>query len=170
MAISEVTIATNAYAPSGAQAINLYSTDSASDLTLGQLTAAICIQAAAAMEGQSVAMMNRMNADLDVLDTASSYIKRLSDMDETISDWSTIKSWLSANLGLTSLPDSVSSYDDRMTAVESIGTALSNATQETQEDMIDIQSAITSRDVAFSTSSNIISKLGTSLQRVAANF
>lgn len=171
MAITEVTIAKNAYAPEGAQNINLYSTASAEDLTLGQLIASICIQAATAMESQSVSIMNRMNSELEELETAAGYLKRLSDLDDTIStsDWATMTSWLEAHFNLTSLPDSVSSYDDRMTAAESIGTMLSNSTQSAQEDMIDIQSVITSRDIAFSTSANILSKLSTSMQSNAAN-
>ena len=43
--IEEVQIATNRYAPPGAQAINMYLIDG-EQLTLGQLTIAVCIKAA----------------------------------------------------------------------------------------------------------------------------
>ncbi|MBO5939587.1 MAG: hypothetical protein J6R18_00120 [Kiritimatiellae bacterium] len=47
-------IATNRYAPEGSEAINLFSTGAAENLTLGQLVAAVCVRTAGALKEQSV--------------------------------------------------------------------------------------------------------------------
>ena len=54
-------IALNRYAPAGSQAINLYATETASGLTIGQLVAVVCIRTAGALEEQSVNKMNMMS-------------------------------------------------------------------------------------------------------------
>jgi hypothetical protein len=54
-------IATNRYAPAGSRAINLYSTGTAENLTLGQLVSAVCIRTAGALEEQSVNKMNMID-------------------------------------------------------------------------------------------------------------
>ena len=67
--IEEVQIATNRYAPPGAQAINMYLIDG-EQLTLGQLTIAVCIKAGANMEAQNVSRIVPVSALGD-----SAYIK-----------------------------------------------------------------------------------------------
>ena len=71
MAIANVQIAMNRYAPTGSDAIFLYDCNQASGLTLGQLVQAVCLRSAAAYERQSVTKMNVMAADTAVLVDAS---------------------------------------------------------------------------------------------------
>ena len=93
MSIESNQIAVNRYAPEGSQAINLYSTETASDLTLSQLVAAVCIRTAGALEEQSVNKMNMMSIGTEQLDRASVYMQQIAD--ETLSDWATAKAYLS---------------------------------------------------------------------------
>ena len=170
MAIGISQIATNAYAPDGAQAINLYSLGDAQGLTLGQLVSAICIQAADAYETQSVSRMNRMNQRLDSLNQAADILTQLAQGAIALTQWNTYKAFLENALGVSGLPTSVSTYTDRMSAVRQIGAALEGHTSDTQQDMIEVQSLISQRDVSFSTSTNIVRALGTAIQSTAANF
>ena len=54
MSIQASQIAMNRYAPAGSEAINLYSTGTAENLTIGQLVASVCVRTAGALEEQSV--------------------------------------------------------------------------------------------------------------------
>ena len=153
-------IATNRYAPQGSEAINLYSTGAAEDLTLGQLVAAVCIRTAGALEEQSVNKMNMMSVGTEKLEKASVYMQAIAD--ESMSDWATAKSYLTNTIGVTGLPDDLSTYEKRMQAVNAIKEKLEAMTQQAQEDMIDLQTLINRRDMTFNTSSNIVKAMGNS--------
>jgi hypothetical protein len=160
MSIELNQIATNRYAPAGSQAINLYSTETASDLTLAQLIAAVCIRTAGALEEQSVAKMNMMSVGTEILDAASSYMQQLAD--DTMSNWAEAKAYLTDTVGVTGLSDDISTYDKRMQAVNAIKERLEILTQQAQEDMIDMQTLINRRDMTFNTSSNVMKEIGNS--------
>lgn len=166
MSIESNQIAVNRYATEGSQAINLYSTGTAEDLTLGQLVAAVCIRTAGALEEQSVNKMNIMNIGVEQLDKASVYMQQVAD--ESMSDWAAAKTYLSGTVGVSGLPDDLSSYEKRMQAVNAIKERLDALTQQAQEDMIDMQTLINRRDMTFNTSSNIIKALGNSKMNAAA--
>ena len=158
-------IATNRYAPAGSEAINLYSTGTAEDLTLGQLVAAVCIRTAGALEEQSVNKMNLMSVGTEKLEKTSAYMQAIAD--ESMSDWATAKSYLTNTIGVTGLPDDLSTYEKRMQAVNVIKEKLEAMTQQAQEDMIDLQTLINRRDMTFNTSSNIIKTMGNSKNNAA---
>ncbi|MBO5939847.1 MAG: hypothetical protein J6R18_01450 [Kiritimatiellae bacterium] len=158
-------IATNRYAPTGSQAINLYSTGAAEDLTLGQLVAAVCIRTAGALEEQSVNKMNLMSVGTEKLEKASVYMQEIAE--ERMSDWAAAKSYLADTVGVTGLPDDLSTYEKRMQAVNAIKEKLEAMTQQAQEDMIDLQTLINRRDMTFNTSSNIIKAMGNSKNNAA---
>lgn len=166
MSIESNQIAVNRYATEGSQSINLYSTGTAEDLTLGQLVAAVCIRTAGALEEQSVNKMNIMNIGVEQLDKASVYMQQVAD--ESMSDWAAAKAYLSGTVGVSGLPDDLSSYEKRMQAVNAIKERLDALTQQAQEDMIDMQTLINRRDMTFNTSSNIIKALGNSKMNAAA--
>ena len=166
MSIESNQIAVNRYATEGSQAINLYSTGTAKDLTLGQLVAAVCIRTAGALEEQSVNKMNIMNIGVEQLDKASVYMQQVAD--ESMSDWAAAKAYLSGTVGVSGLPDDLSSYEKRMQAVNAIKERLDALTQQAQEDMIDMQTLINRRDMTFNTSSNIIKAIGNSKMNAAA--
>jgi len=160
--IEAVQIATNRYAPDAVQAINMYSMDNGDNLTLGQLIAAVCIKAGANMEAQSVTRMNVMNGNTDIIDTASGYMSALAK--GTPSNWSTIRNYMINTMGISSsdIPSTVNSYNDRMKAINAMKLKLEELTRQAQEDMIELQSLINKRDVAYTTGTNLIKELGNS--------
>ena len=153
-------IATNRYAPTGSQAINLYSTGAAENLTLGQLVSAVCIRTAGALEEQSVNKMNMMSIGTEKLEKASLYMQEIAE--ETMSDWAAAKAYLADTVGVSGLPDDLSTYEKRMQAVNAIKEKLDSMTQQAQEDMIDLQTIINRRDMTYNTSSNVIKAMGNS--------
>jgi hypothetical protein len=165
------TIATNRYAPSGSEAINLYSTgvEGGSGLTLGQLAIAVCLTAAAAYEGQSVVKMNEMSSDSLVLDDAADWMATVAD---GTADWAQAKAFCTGKLGIdaNTLPDNLNSYDKRMTVVTAMKAKIDAMVQQQQQDMIDLQTLVNRRDVAYSASSNIVRAFGTSMSNDANNF
>lgn len=153
-------IATNKYAPAGSRAINLYSTGTAENLTLGQLVSAVCIRTAGALEEQSVNKMNMMSIGTEKLEKASVYMQEIAE--ETMSDWAAAKAYLADTVGVSGLPDDLSTYEKRMQAVNAIKEKLDSMTQQAQEDMIDLQTIINRRDMTYNTSSNVIKAMGNS--------
>ena len=57
-----------------------------------------------------------------------------------------------------------------MAAIAALKTKANALTQQQQTDMIDMQTLVNRRDVAFSASSNMVRALGTSQSGNAANF
>ena len=150
MAIQEIQIATNRYAPDGSSAVNLYSYDYASDLTLPQLIQAICIRSAAACEAQSVTKMNMMTAGSQILTDASALLEQVANGTAT---WSTARAFCIGQLKIpsASLPaenESISSYEKRMQVAAAMQDKMNALAQTQQEDMIDLQTIVNRRDVA----------------------
>ncbi len=170
MSIESVQIATNKYAPSGSSAINLYNTSLAENLTLGQLVIAVSLRTAAMYESQSVAKMNATAIDSTTLTTASTWLRSIAN-GTADSDWSTIKTFCIDTLGVESnaLPADLNSYDKRMQAINAMKAKMDILTQSQQQAMIDIQTLVNRRDVAYSTSSNITRAFGTSMSGNADN-
>ena len=169
--ISTVEIATNRYAPRGSEAINLYATglEGGSNLTLGQLVIAVSIRSAAAYEAQSVVKMNEMSSDSLVLDDAADWMTKVAD---GTADWAQAKAFCTGKLGIdaNTLPDNRNSYDKRMTVVTAMKAKIDAMVQQQQQDMIDLQTLVNRRDVAYSASSNIVRALGASMDNDANNF
>lgn len=161
MAIETVQIHTNPYAPQGADAVSLYNTDLAEGLTFGQLMAAVCIRAGAVLEAQSVAKMNVIGSNNSDISRLSEILQALAE--GTVQDWGAVRAEL-IGFGIddSGLPAAVSSYDERMQAMKAVKNALDLRTQSAQEDMIDLQTLINRRDVAFTTSTNMLRALGQS--------
>lgn len=162
-------IATNRYAPQGADAISLYSNGSAEGLTLAQLAISVCLQAASAYEGQSVVKMNILTRGAVKLDGAAQWMEKIANGS---ADWSQAKAYITSELGVSdaALPDAINTYDKRMAAVKAVKEKIDALTQQQQRDMIDMQTLVNRRDVAYSTSSNVVRTLGASQEADAANF
>ena len=169
MPIETIQIATNRYAPSGSEAIQMYDTGASGAITLGQLVQAVCIRTAAAYEAQSVIKMNRMSEGSANLDAAAAW---LSQIVAGTADWGAAKAFLTGTLGIeeSALPADLSSYDRRMQAATALKARLDALVQDQQEQMIDLQTMVNRRDVAYSTSSNVVRALGTSQSGNAQNF
>ena len=165
--IEAVQIATNRYAPDAAQAINMFRLDGGEELTLGQLMAAVCIKAGMSMEAQTVARMNTMNGNTDVIETASGYLTQLAK--GNVSNWQEISSFMTGTLGITAadIPANVTTYADRMKAINAMKVKLEALTRQAQEDMIEVQSLINKRDVAYTTGTNLVKELGSSANNIA---
>ena len=144
--IDSTTIAINRYAPQGSQEIRLYSNglDGGSGLTIGQLAIAVSMRSAAVCEAESVIKMNKMSSGSLKLDKASEYIGHLAD--DSMVEWGAARAYLIDELGIDAedLPEAVDSYTKRM--------------------------LVNRRDVAYSTSSNIVRTIGTSMSKDSANF
>ena len=169
MAIGLETIAVNRYAPQGANAISLYSNGLADGLTLGQLAISVCLHAASAYEGQSVVKMNVLTEGSLKLEGASEWMEKIAN---GTADWTAAKSYITSELGIDAgtLPDAINTYAKRMAAVKAVKEKVDALTQQQQRDMIDLQTLVNRRDVAYSTSSNIVRTLGASQEADAANF
>ena len=169
MAIGIETIAVNRYAPQGADAISLYSNGSAEGLTLAQLAISVCLQAASAYEGQSVVKMNILTRGAVKLDGAAQWMEKIANGS---ADWAQAKAYITSELGISdaALPDAINPYDKRMAAVKAVKEKIDALTQQQQRDMIDMQTLVNRRDVAYSTSSNVVRTLGASQEADAANF
>ena len=169
--IESTVIAINRNAPLGANAINLYSTgqEGGSNLTLGQLVMSVCIRSAAAYEAESVVKMNTMTAGSVKLDEASKWMEKIA---AGTADWTAAKAYLTGTLGIaaSALPGNIDTYARRMAAVTALKEKVDALAQQQQRDMVDLQTLVNRRDVAFSTSSNIVRALGTSTMDNAQNF
>ena len=167
--ITYSTISINRYAPEGSGQVNLYSNgnEGGSDLTIAQLSIAVSMHAAAAYESQSVLKMNRMASGSTLLSKASECMEAIAD---NYADWATVKSCLKNELDITAdLPDAIDTYDKRMTVIAAIKAKVDALAQTQQEEMIDLQTLVNRRDVAYSTSSNIVRALGSSMDNNANN-
>ena len=168
MALTIEQIATNRYAPAGADAISLYGTELADGLTLGQLVIAVSMRSAAEYEAQSVIKMNRMAGGSEKLGKLAAFMAEIAGGD---GDWATIKEYCKNELGITDeLPDAIDTYAKRMSAISALKAKANALTQQQQTEMIDLQTLVNRRDVAYSASSNIIRALGSSQDSNAANF
>ena len=169
--ISADTVAVNRYAPSGSEAINLYSNglEGGAGLTIGQLVIAVSIRSAAAYEAQSVIKMNAISSDSLVLDDAANWMEKVANDTAT---WAQVKAFCTGTLGIatSALPDNIDTYNKRMTVVDAMKAKIDAMVQQQQQDMIDLQTLVNHRDVAYSASSNIVRALGGSMSENAANF
>ena len=167
------TIGVNRYAPEDSAAVNLYGYDYASDLTLTQLIQAICIRSAAVYEAQSVVKMNMMTAGSQTLADASVWLEQVANGN---ADWPAARTFCMDKLGIpsSSLPASTdnvnASYDKRMQVAAAMQDKMSALAQSQQEDMIDLQTLVNRRDVAYSTSSGVVRTMGQSQMQDAGNF
>ncbi len=169
MSISSVQIATNRNAPAGSEAINLYSYEYASNLTIVQLVQAVCLRSAATCEKRSVIKMNMMASGSETLDCAADWLKKIADGS---ANWTDAKNFMVNTMGVpeSGLPDGLDTYTKRMQAAMALQDKMNVLAQSQQEDMIDLQSLVNRRDVAYSTSSGVVRAVGQSMSQDAGNF
>ena len=163
-------ISTSRYAPRGSDQVYLYSNglEGGQHLTFGQLVIAVSMRSAAEYEAQSIVKMNRMAGGVEQLNKVSEFMEQIANGG---GDWAAIKTYCQTELGIKDeLPDAIDTYAKRMAAIAALKTKANALTQQQQTDMIDMQTLVNRRDVAFSASSNIVRALGTSQSGNAANF
>ena len=157
------------YATDSASAVNLYSTGTASGLTLAQLVMSVCLNTAASYEKQSVNKMNTISKNADLLQKGSDWIEKV------VSDnasWSRLKKFLVGELGVldASLPDKIRTYDNKLKVISLMSERMNAIMQTQQQDLVALQSYVSRRDTAFSSSANIVRALGRSMNGCANNF
>ena len=170
MALYLEQIATSRYAPQGSDQVYLYANglEGGQHLTLGQLVIAVSMRSAAEYEAQSVVKMNRMAGGVEQLNKVAEFMEEIAN---GAGDWAAIKTYCQTELGIKDeLPDAIDTYAKRMTAIAALKTKANALTQQQQTDMIDLQTLVNRRDVAYSASSNIVRALGSSQNGGAANF
>ena len=169
MALYLEQVATSRYAPQGSDKVYLYANEleGGQHLTLGQLVIAVSMRSAASYEAQSVVKMNRMAGGAEKLTKVADFMEAIANDD---ADWPTIKAYCQNELEITDeLPNEINTYAKRMSAIAALKAKANVLTQQQQTDMIDMQTLVNRRDVAFSASSNMVRALGTSQSGNAAN-
>ena len=153
------------------------------ELTLGQLVNAICSHVGAALETQSISKMNLITRDASRLKGMSEVVEKLVSGEVTSYDTlmttegytsTTMKDFLEKTLGYTigaegSLPATLDSYAKRLQVYRAMKEKLDAATTASQQDMIDLQTYISRRDVAFLTATNVVRTLGATKQITSGN-
>ena len=157
------------YATDATSAVNLYSTGTASGLTLAQLVMSVCLNTAASYEKQSVNKMNTITKNSELLQKGSDWIEKIV---EDNASWSRLKRFLVNELGVleTSLPEKIRAYDDKLKVISLMSERMNAVMQTQQQDMVALQSYVSRRDTAFSSSGNIVRALGRSMSGCANNF
>ncbi len=169
MAIEPVQIHNNLNAPEGANGVYLYNTDTAQGLTLGQLMSAVCLRAGAIVERQSIAKMNILGEQNAAINRLSEILEDLAQEKLNSAGWGNIKTELTGTYHLEAilLPTNLNSYANRMQAMNAIKQQLETRSQQSQEDMVDLQTLINRRDVAYTASTNLVRALGQSFSNLA---
>jgi hypothetical protein len=179
-------IGTNRYAPAGADAVRLYSTNGSEGLTIAQLVAAVCIRRCACLETRATARMNKMTQNnafmqalanvckqvvdgakmTDVANVPDSYdmrIPRGSDIRHFLLDECRMDTNVLLHIG------DEPNYKSRMQIVGLIKTGMDKANTTSQQDVIELQSMVNWRDVTYNASSGIIARYGNSGMNMAQN-
>ena len=174
MAIETVQIATNRYAPERAKSISLYRDDLAQGLTLTQLVQQVCIRSAVVQEAQSVAKMNLMTSDSKRLSEAADWLKQIVD---GTANWTELRNFLVGKMGIleSTLPTTLTIndkpyYNYQIQAAKALQDKMNVLAQSQQEDMIDLQTMVNRRDVAYSTSSSVVRAIGQSMTQGTQNY
>lgn len=189
--ITPVEIGKNRYAPEGANSVNLYQTSTSEPLTLPQLIAAVTLRIAATDELRAVNQMNRLNAQSVWTNAVSSIIRYV-----TESDVSVLRKWEDkiggylpeeyvSKSGISRsdmtllqffqlecdiknhLPSALATVSDRLDAYAQIKPVAESAARQNQMIQIELKSALSRRDVAYSMSSNTMKSLFTSINFAA---
>ena len=166
MTIEPIQIGVNRNAQPSSSAVVLYSNSLADNLTLGQLIISVCLRTAMAYEAMSTVKMNAITGSASLIESATDWINRI--LDGTAS-WTRAKAFLTGSLGLSAaeLPENLKTYDNRLTAASAATNRIGSLMQSQQQDMVALQSYVSRRDTAFSSSTNIVRALGRSSSNMA---
>ena len=180
-------IATNRYAPAGADAVRLYGVNGADGLTLAQLVAAVCIRRSAHLEARAVGRMNRMTKNNAWLEALGNVCKQVADGAELHTEANIPAAYEPKHLShgrdlyhflmdeCRSLGFRVTdfgytpTYQQRMDIIGKLKTGMDKANTTSQQDIIELQSMVNWRDVTYNASSGIIARYGNSGMNMAKN-
>ena len=180
-------IGTNRYAPAGADAVRLYSTNGSEGLTLAQLVAAVCIRRCACLETRATARMNKMTRNNAWMQALANVCKQVADGESLKNNANLPDNYEPQHLShgrniyhflmdeCRSLGFSVNDFSfevDHKTRMEIVGklkTGMDKANTTSQQDIIELQSMVNWRDVTYNASSGIIARYGNSGMNMAKN-
>lgn len=145
--------------------INAYQYNGLTGISFGQLIMAVCCRRAAAIETQSVIKMNQLTATTDFLNEASAVTARIFTA-SSVSEADKI--FMMSEMGVKEADIDISSYDKRMALFAKLKGKLDDATQESQEQTIALQSLVSRRDVTYNTSAATVKTLMQSALGMAA--
>ncbi len=187
MATIEIeTIRLNPNAPSGSDAVNMYSVNGSEPLTLAQLVAAVCFRRAAALEARSVLQMNKLQSNTGLLDTMANVVKQMIEENASystrarfaegyrpkkVSTTATIYQFLTQECGIdaSAIPSSLTSTTDRLSAYDALRRKMDAVNTQSQQQTIDLQASVNWRDVTYNMSSGILTRNGTTGMNMANN-
>lgn len=162
--------------------VNLYSFAGCDGLTLGQLVTAVCVHAGVAIEDQTVNKMNIITLNSRRLRAESKVVTEIisgkanydSVLDIDGFEGMTFRAFLTNVLGMEiggdgTLPENLSSYDEKMRLFTALKEKINADATASQQDMIDLQTYESRRDVAYATATNIVKNIGMSKQMVVSN-
>ena len=181
-------IGTNRYAPAGADAVRLYSTNGSEGLTLAQLVAAVCIRRSAHLEARAVGRMNKMTRNNAWMQALANVCKQVADganvhaeanipptyEPQHLSHGRDLLHFLldecrSLGISQSDVPSVDFSYQQRVDVIRKLKTGMDRANTTSQQDAIELQSMINWRDVTYNASSSTISRYGNSGMNMAGN-
>lgn len=195
--IVATTVAVSRYAPRGANAVEVFSYAGCEGMAFGQLVMAVCCKRAAAVEAQSMNTMNRLTESsswLQALSSVGQQFLEAKDM-SALADFGTsgyvcrkttakptLLQFLQIECGidpeylyqkndkdeLTSNPLDIGVFANRMQIFDQLKTRLDDATRQSQEITIELQTLVSRRDVAFNTSAAAVKSLGESMLNTAS--
>ena len=155
-------LGTSRYAPVN---INAYQYNGLAGLSFGQLIMAVCCRRAAAIESQSVIKMNQLTQTTGFLNEASAVTARIFTA-SSVSEADKI--FMEKEMGVEESDIDISSYDKRMALFSKLKGKLDDATNESQELTIALQSLVSRRDVTYNTSAATVKALLQSAMSQAA--
>ena len=179
-------IGTNRYAPAGADAVRLYSTNGSEGLTLAQLVAAVCIRRCACLETRATARMNKMTQNNAWMQALANVCKQVADGESLrneanlpanyepkhLSHGHDIYRFLvdecrSLGFNASDFSPDTQVYQTRMDIIGKLKTGMDQANTTSQQDVIELQSMVNWRDVTYNASSGIIVRYGNSGMNMA---
>ena len=189
--ITPVQIGVNRYAPEGSGAVYLYQTKTSDPLTLPQLIASVTLRIAATDELRALNEINRLNAQAVWTTALTSIISYLTGTESKWEDniWdqlpagyspknsafnqstATLKNFFTMECGISesSLPAELKDSSTRLDAYAQIKPIAEEAARESQMLQVEMKTAVSRRDVAYSTSSNTMKSLFSSLEYSSAS-
>lgn len=181
-------IGTNRYAPAGADAVRLYSTNGSEGLTLAQLVAAVCIRRCACLETRATARMNKMTQNNAWMQALGNVCKQVADGEDLGNNANLpdnyepkhmhqyrdlyhfiVDECRSLGLNINVVTTHTPNYRMRMDIIGKLKTGMDQANTTSQQDVIELQSMVNWRDVTYNASSGIIARYGNSGMNMAGN-
>lgn len=161
--------------------VKLYSYAGLEGLTLGQLANALCVHIGVSLEDQSVNKMNIITMNARRLKATAKVLEEImagtGDYSSVLQlpgyEGMTYKDFLVKVIKYTigddcQLPKELKTYDDRMKVFAALKEKVTADATQSQQDMVDLQTYMSRRDVAYSTSTNLIKKTGMTIQQTAS--